>query len=94
MCTYVYTVISYRSLVNSIAFFKNEIIKDIKEIWLETIPKIFDVTKNESNTKLKPLYEESITCTSEGMVRYYNYIVVTWPMVHGIVQNVNLCLQA
>ena len=32
------------------------------------MPKICDVTKNESNGKLKSLYEESITCTSEGMV--------------------------
>ena len=50
--------------------FEREIIRDIKEIWLETKPKIFDVTKVESNAKSRSLYEESITCTSEGMARY------------------------
>ena len=44
--------------------------------------------KMSLDTKLKSLYEESITCTSEGMVRYYNNIIP------DILQNVNLCLQA
>ena len=42
-------------------------IKDIKEVWSEMVPKIFDVVKNECNAKLKSLYEESITCTSKGI---------------------------
>ena len=49
--------------------FEKEIIKDIKEIWFETIPKIFGITKFKSNAKLRSLYEEGITCTSEGMTR-------------------------
>ena len=35
--------------------FEKEIIKDIKEVWSEMVPKFFDVTKNESNAKLKSL---------------------------------------
>ena len=51
-----------------LVIFEKEMIKDIREVWSEMVLKIFDVTKHESNAKLKSLYEESITCTSEGMV--------------------------
>lgn len=76
---YVYShfLFTNRFLVNLTAFLK-EIIKDIKEMWSEMVPKIFDATKNESNAKLKSLYEESITCTSEGMARYYIIIIVAY----------------
>ena len=60
-------IITNRFLVFN-RIFEKEMIKDIRETWSEMVPKIFDVTKHESNAKLRSLYEESITCTSEGMV--------------------------
>ena len=53
-----------------------EIIKDIREIWLEVLPKIFDITKTELNPKLKSLYEEGTTCTSEDMVIHTIHIAI------------------
>ena len=47
-----------------------EMVKQIREIWMEMIPKVFEVAKNESNAGLKALYEESMTCTSEGVATY------------------------
>ena len=32
------------------------------------IPKVFEVAKNESNVGLKVLYEECLTCTTQGAV--------------------------
>ena len=70
--TYIHTYVFHYNICQQIfsefnRIFEREIIRDI---WLETKPKIFDVTKVESNAKLRSLYEESITCTSEGMARY------------------------
>ena len=47
--------------------FDMEMVKQMREIWMEMIPKVFEVAKNESNAGLKALYEESMTCTSEGV---------------------------
>ena len=59
---------------------EKEIIKDIRIIWLEVIPKNFDITKIELNPKLKSLYElEGTTCTSEGIVIYTIHIAIELP---------------
>ena len=59
--------------------FEKEIIKDIKEVWSEMVPKIFDVTKNESNAKLKSLYEESILKVwLDTITTQYSYWLYTW----------------
>ena len=73
-CVHIICVLYHHNICHQIfsefnRIFEKEIIKDIKEIWLETIPKIFDITKIESNAKLQSLYEESVTCTSEGIAR-------------------------
>ena len=47
-----------------------EMVKQMREIWMEMIPKVFEVAKNESNAGLKALYEECMTCTSEGVATY------------------------
>ena len=41
------------------------------ETWMKLISKIFEVVKNEPNAGLKALYEEYLTCTSEGAVAIY-----------------------
>ena len=65
----IYQLYNYQQIFSEFnRIFEKEIIKDIRETWSEMVPKFFDVTKHESNAKLKSLYEESITCTSEGMV--------------------------
>ena len=58
---------------------EKEIIKDIREILLVVIPKIFDSTKIKLNPKLKSLYEEGITCTSEGMIIHTIHIAIELP---------------
>ena len=50
--------------------FDMEMVKQMREIWMEMIPKVFEVAKNESNAGLKALYEECMTCTSEGVAIY------------------------
>ena len=45
---------------------------------MEIIPKIFEVAKSEPNAGLKALYEECITCTSEG--NYMLYVIATMCM--------------
>ena len=47
--------------------FDMEMVKQMRETWMEMIPKVFEVAKNESNVGLKALYEECLTCTSEGV---------------------------
>ena len=41
-----------------------------EEIWFETITKIFNITKLKSNAELRSPYEESVTHTLEGIIRY------------------------
>lgn len=43
-------------------------VKKMRETWMKMIPKVFKVVKNESNAGLIALYEECLTCTSEGAV--------------------------
>ena len=68
-----YLLITYNTVICQQIFskfnriYEKEIIRDIKEIWFETIPKIFNIIKLELNAKLRSLYEESVTCTSEGI---------------------------
>ena len=73
MCMYVYAVM-YTHFPQSFSEFncivEKEIIRDIREIWLEVI--LLDITKFELSPKLKSLYEEGTTCTSEGYT-YHTY---------------------
>ena len=55
-----------------------EMVKRMRETWMEMIPKVFEVAKNESNAGLKALYEECLTCTSEG-IAICIYIVAIVP---------------
>ena len=50
--------------------FDKEMIQVIREIWEETKPKILEVAKNEQGSALKLLYEESISCVSEGIYKH------------------------
>ena len=47
------------------------VLKNEGNTWIEMIPKVFEIAKNESNAELKALYEDCLTCTSEG-----NYIPI------------------
>ena len=80
MCMYVY-VVMYTHFPQIFSEFncilEKEITKDIREIWLEVIP--LDITKFELSPKLKSLYEEGTTCTSEGIVIHTIYIAIELP---------------
>ena len=47
--------------------FDMEMVKQMRETWMEMIPQVFEVAKNESNAGLKALYEECLTYTSEDV---------------------------
>jgi len=53
----------------------------IREIWKETIPKIYEVAHNEPNRNLQDLCDDSCPCNSEGIIMHcYSFIYSTIPL--------------